>query len=250
MNTCSYGLCRNFTKGQASTCRALSAHPNTTDPTLSHLKGRADRAGCIVEPGQGERDAQEIVVAVEVLLFAGCAEPEPNLGNTGYAAPRESAGVDDHLEPDMQSVERPVRSEPEPADTPTDTVVWNSESQLQTVAFSADGRVLAFLSDYSGLEGTLHLLDLESWEVRAVDDHVIWAVGSHAIGLSDDGRRVVYRRTHERKTVPGWSYESALWTWGWDDGAPVQLAKKGVRSAYRLTPDATQVVYAIPDKSV
>lgn len=216
------------------------------------------------------------LVGALALAWIGCGGIEPQDGTVGpvieFAPPGERPGAGpgseraeprtDGTEPETrppapdQPVDRGVDPDPtgEPAVVtpfvPQDLLLWEGKGNVQPVGFSPDGQMFAFLTDVELLEGTLNLIDLQTFEVRKVDDQVVWAVGPHAIGFSDDGRELVYRRSHDDPALGDWTFQSALWRWSWDGEGPVQVAEMSVRSGYRITPDGEQIVFARTDKSI
>ena len=196
----------------------------------------------------------------------GCADSPAN--GTLYVAPDPAQAPSETVVHEPAPVDRPpsdpvarpeapperpevVVEEPaEPPFEPSNLLVWEGEGQVQVVGFSKDTRRLAFLTTSELLQGTLRVLDLDTGEVKLVDDHVVWGTGGEDVGLSDDGARLVYRRSHDEPGFPDWTFQSPLWTWGWEATEPVQISANGVRSSYRVTPDGAGIVYAEPDKSL
>ena len=138
----------------------------------------------------------------------------------------------------------PIRVEAPPQ------LVWEGDSQVYVIGFSANGRVFAFLTEFDRLNGTLHLLDLETSERVIVDRDVIAAVGTDDVSLSADGRTVAYRIAPTDDIGVDWTYQSPLRTWTWGDPTPVEVVERGQRSSFRVTPDGGHIIFAMQDRSL
>ena len=198
------------------------------------------------------------------LIISGCAQSPATPAYFGQAPdPDAASGEADTVHPSAEAQSEdldpgltpPVEeSEPQqagaPAFEPQDLTVWSGEAQVQAVGFSSDGRIFAYVLMTGSMQGTLHLLDTVTQDTRVVDTHVVWGTGTDAVSMSADGRRVAYRRSHDEQTLPDFTFQSALWTWGWDDAAPQAIDPDGLRSGFQVTRNGKYVVYVNASKAM
>ncbi len=116
----------------------------------------------------------------------------------------------------------------------------DQDHSFRLLAFSADGRQLAFLRDLTdGVLGTLFLYDVTRGDRVQIDERVVTVFAD--VSIAPDGSWVLYRRAPDSNE--DFSYVNDLYLWRAGQGAPERIGERVLRNAARVSPDGNTVLY-------